>query len=146
MRRRDEADRRGERGATALEVAVLTPVVLMVVAVMVGGARVWFARAAVADVAHSAARAASLARDPGAARQQAQAAAATGLSTAGLRCAGRSVSVDVSGFAVAVGTPAQVTARVQCRVELADLIGFGLPGSVDASVQAVSALDTYRRR
>lgn len=137
---------RSERGATALEVAVLTPVVLMVVAVMVGGARVWFARAAVADVAHSAARAASLARDPGTARQQAQTTAAAGLATAGLRCADRSVSVDIGGFAVAVGTPANITARVQCRVQLADLVGFGIPGSIDASAQAVSALDTYRRR
>lgn len=137
---------RNERGAMALEVAVLTPLVLLVVAAMVGGARVWFARATVTDVAHSAARAASLARDPGTASQQAQTTAARGLSTAGLRCSNRSVSVDVSGFAVAVGTPANIRAQVTCRVELADLIGFGMPGSIDVSGQAVSALDSYRRR
>ncbi|NNG20537.1 pilus assembly protein TadE [Naumannella sp. ID2617S] len=139
-------NRRQERGAAALELAVLTPVIVLVVAVLVGGARVWFARAAVNDVAHSAARAATLARDVDTARREANTSARSGLSTAGLRCSEQSVQLDLAGFGTPPGTPANVTAHVSCRVWLADLIGWGLPGSVEVSGRAVSALDTYRRR
>lgn len=135
---------RSERGAASTELALLTPVVLLVVAVMVGGGRVWFARAAVTDAAQSAARAATLEHSAGAARTRGEAMARTSLS--GVPCATQSVALDTSGFAVAVGQPAQVTASITCAVELADLFGLGIPGSITVEASSASALDTYRRR
>lgn len=133
-----------ERGAAATEIALLAPLVLLVVAVMVGGARVWLARAAVTDAAHSGARAATLQHAAGPARAQGEAIARTGL--VGVPCATQAVSIDTSGFAIMVGQPAKVTAQVTCVVDLADLIGFGIPGSITVEATSVSALDTYRRR
>lgn len=144
--RLDRPDRRDhtERGAAAVEIALLAPLVLLVVAVMVGGVRVWFARAAVTDAAQSGARAASIERAAPVARSKGQAMAMRGLT--GVPCASRSVTVDVSGFAIAVGQPASIRADVTCAVDLADLVGFGIPGSLTVEASAVSPLDTYRRR
>ena len=135
-----------ERGAAATELAVLVPAVLLVLAALVGGARVWFASAAVVDAAHAAARAATLARDASTARQDAQSVFEENLRTAGLRCSDNSLGLDLAGFSAPVGVPANVTARARCRVALDDLIGFGLPGAIEVNSRAVSALDTYRRR
>ncbi|MDO5498125.1 MAG: TadE/TadG family type IV pilus assembly protein [Propionibacteriaceae bacterium] len=136
--------RRNERGAAAVEIAILTPVVLLVVAVMVAGARVWLARAAVSDAASSGARAATLEYTAQAAQQRGRAIALDGL--VDVPCATRAVTLNTSGFAIAVGQPANVTAHVTCVVDLADLVGFGIPGSITVEASAVSALDTYRRR
>lgn len=135
---------RTERGSAATELALLVPVVLLVVALMVAGARVWFARAAVTDAAQSAARAATLEHSAGAAQTSGHAIARTGLADVG--CATTTILVDTSGFAVAVGQPAQVTASLTCDVELADLFGLAMPGSITVEATGSSALDTYRRR
>jgi Flp pilus assembly protein TadG len=136
--------RRTQRGAAAAELAVLAPIVILLVAVMVGGARVWFTRAAVTDAAYATARAATLERNAGQARASAQAAAASALTD--VPCAGHTVTVDTAGFAVSVGTPAQVRARITCTVDLSDLIGLAVPGTLTVEASAASALDTYRRR
>lgn len=133
-----------DRGAVAVEVALLAPVILLVIAVMVAGVRVWFARAAVTDAAQSGARAASLERSAATARTHGQTVALEGLED--VPCTARSADLDVTGFAVAVGQPASVRARVTCAVELAHLVGFGIPGSFTVEASAVSSLDTYRRR
>lgn len=138
------AGERSERGAAATELALLAPVVLLVVALMVAGARVWFARAAVTDAAYAAARAATLEHSAGPARASGEAVARAGLE--GVPCATHTLVLDTSGFAVAVGQPARVTASVTCAVELADLFGLGIPGSLTVGASSASALDTYRRR
>lgn len=135
---------RSERGAAATELALLAPVVLLVVAMMVAGARVWFTRAAVTDAAQSAARAATLEHAAGPARASGQAMARSGL--ADVPCATTTIVVDTSGFAVAVGQPARVTASITCAVELADLFGLRIPGSITVEAASSSTLDTYRRR
>lgn len=135
---------RSERGAAATELALLAPAVLLVVALMVAGARVWFARAAVTDAAQSAARAATLEHAVGPARASGLAMARAGL--ADVPCATTRIVVDTAGYAVAVGQPAQVTTSIACVVELGDLFGLGIPGSVTVEATGVSALDTYRRR
>ena len=56
------------------------------------------------------------------------------------------VALDVAGFAVPVGLPAQVMATVTCVVALADLALPGFPGSRTVTATAVSPLDTYRER
>lgn len=136
--------RHDERGAAAVELAILAPVVIMLVAVMVGGARVWFARSAVTDAAYATARAATLEPNAASARASAQSLAATAL--ADVPCAGHAVTVDTAAFAVPAGTPAQVRARITCTVDLADLFGLAVPGSLTVEANAASALDTYRRR
>lgn len=136
--------RRTERGAAAVELAVLAPAVIMLVALMVGGARVWFARAAVTDAAYATARAATLEPNAASAQAAAQSLAATALTD--VPCAGHAVAIDTAAFAVPVGTPAQVRARITCTVDLADLFGLAVPGSLTVEAAAASALDTYRRR
>lgn len=136
--------RRTERGAAATELALLAPVVIMLVALMVGGARVWFARAAVTDAAYAAARAATLERNAGQAQTAAQSVAASALTE--VPCAGHTLAVDAAGFAVPAGTPAQVRARIACTVDLADLFGLAVPGTLTVEASAASALDTYRGR
>ena len=56
------------------------------------------------------------------------------------------VTVNVSGFAVPVGLPAQVTAQVTCRVSLSDLLVPGMPGSKTLTATFTSPLDPYRAR
>lgn len=136
--------RRCQRGAASMELVLLVPVVMLVIAVMVGGARVWLARSAVTDAAYATARAATLERNAGAAEVSARATAASAL--ADLPCAHHNVTLNTGGFAVPPGNPAQVSARISCVVNLADLVGFGIPGTITVEASATSAIDTYRRR
>ncbi|GAB3708257.1 TadE/TadG family type IV pilus assembly protein [Mariniluteicoccus flavus] len=138
--------RRDERGAASVEALVLVPVLLLVVACLVAGARVWFARSVVADAAHAGARAATLERSAPAAGVRARAVVAESLRTQGMRCADQHVQVDVGGFAAAVGQPARVRVDVSCRVPLGDLVGLAVPGKIDARGSGVSALDSFRER
>lgn len=137
---------RGERGAASVEAVILVPALLLVVSCLVAGARVWFARAIVAEAAQAGARAASLESTAGTGRSSASAVAAHTMAARGLTCGGRRVSVDVSGFSVGVGLPASVRVDVSCDVGLRDLFGLPVPGAVTARAAATSALDTYRRR
>ena len=114
---------------------------------MIVAGRLQVASAAVEHAAAAAARAASLARAPGPARQAATTVARSELDDRDLHCTNLVVSVDASGFAVPVGQPAQVRARVQCTVPLAGLGPLpGLGASRTVTAQAVSVLDSYRSR
>lgn len=133
-----------ERGAAATELALLAPVVMLVIAMLVGGARIWLARAAVTDAAQSASRAATLERNGAAARLSGEAAALAGLEN--VPCDTATVAIDTSGFSVQVGQPARILATITCAVPLSDLFGIGLPGTLTVQADGLSALDTYRRR
>ena len=138
--------RRDERGSAAVELTLLVPALVAILALLVAGGRLWFARATVADTAYAAARAGSIARTSGEARSDAEQAARRSLATAGLRCANQTTSVDVSAFAVPVGTPATVRTEVSCVVSFADLLLPGTPGSITVRAAGAAALDTYRER
>jgi Flp pilus assembly protein TadG len=137
---------RSERGSAAVELTLAVPAMMIILALLVAGGRLWFARSSVADAAYSGARSASLARTAGEARSGAENAASRSLDTAGLRCASRTVAVDTAGFAVPVGTPATVGTAVTCVVPFADLTLPGMPGSITLRAVGSSALDTYRGR
>lgn len=130
----------------AVELALLAPALVLVLGLLVAGGRLWFARTAVVEAAHTSARAGSIARSAAEARARGTEAGRQSLSTAGLRCADQAVEVGIAGFAVPVGTPATVTADVRCRVAFADVFLPGMPGSIDLAAQGASALDTYRSR
>ena len=139
---------RGARdtGSVTLELTVLAPAVLVLLGLVIVAGRVEIAHQALDHAAQTAARAASLARDPATAQTQARQAATAELAAGNLHCAGTRVTVNTSGFAVPVGRPAQVTVTLSCTVALASLAVPGIPGSRVETASATSPLDTYRAR
>ncbi|WP_433392999.1 TadE/TadG family type IV pilus assembly protein [Micromonospora sp. KLBMP9576] len=137
---------RGQRGSVSIEMAVVTPAVLALLAGAVIGGRVNIARQALEAAAYDAARTASLARTAGEASAQALAAADSTLNAQGLSCTGLDVTVSTAGFGVPVGQPATVTARVSCTATFSDVALPGMPGTVPLIASFTSPLDTYRSR
>ena len=135
-----------ERGAAAVEITLLVPVLVIFLGLLIAGGRLWFARTAVIEAAHTSARAASLARTAAQATADGQSAATASLSTAGLVCVDRSVVIGDAAYRVPVGTPATVTSTISCGVLFSDILLPGMPGSIALSGQGAAALDTYRGR
>ena len=144
---RTEPDRpAADAGSAAVELLLATPLVLVVIAVIVFGGRVWVARQAVTSAAAEAARTASIARTAAQARAGAATGAAQNLADQDVHCLTQTVRVDLTGFTAPVGTPASVSATVTCVVDLADLAVPGIPGSQTVTATMTSPLDTYRAR
>ena len=136
---------RDDRGSESVELAILLPIGLLLVAMLVVGARIALAGDRISGVAGIAARDASLARSAAAAQQIATDTATTALSSQGLLCIDVQVSVDTSGFTAPPGTSASVTVAVSCTVDLSDIGGVaGLPGSRTLHDSATSPLDPAR--
>lgn len=138
--------RADERGAAAVELALIVPVLVLLLGVVVGGARIWLARTTVEQLAAGAARAGSLARSPGEAVAAAESLARSHASAEGLRCLEFEVDVDARSLSKPPGTPAQVEVRVSCAVGLADLIVPGWPGRFTVTASGLAVVDTYRGR
>lgn len=137
---------RGDRGSAAVEFAVAVPALVLLVGLVVGGARVWLARTTVDQMAAAAARGASLARSPADARHDGRALAEAQAATDGLRCRSLTVTVDTAGLASAPGRSAEVQASVRCAIGLADVLVPGWPGEITVSAEAGSVIDRYRGR
>jgi Flp pilus assembly protein TadG len=138
---------RTECGSVTLEWAVIAPAILLLGGLGIFAGRVQNAGGPVEDAAYEAARIASLARTQPEANATAADAARATLDANDLDCASLSVTVDTSGFAAPVGTPADVTATVRCTVNVSDLIWIpagGLQRTITET--ATSPLDTYRER
>ena len=91
---------RRDRGSATLEMAIATPVMLLLISLMVLAGRVAVAGNTVTTVAGNAAREASLARTAGAASAVATSSARAALAAQAINCqGGGNVAVDVSGFA-----------------------------------------------
>ena len=144
VRRRRHGGR--DRGSATLELTILTPALLLLLALVVLAGRVQVAASAVEHAAFAAARDASLARTPGAARAVATASSRRELTAQNLRCAPSAVSIDTAGFTARVGQPATVTATVTCTVAMSDLAVPGIPGTRTVTGSATSSLDTWRSR
>ena len=134
-----------ERGSAAIELVLLVPALMLMLLFAVAGGRVAIAHGSVQQAAADAARAASIARTAGSAQTTASAAARATLANQGLTCTSVTVTLDTSGFAKPVGTPASVRATVNCTVELSELSLPGLPDRV-VSATVTSPLDLYRGR
>lgn len=136
---------RSDRGSATVELVILAPVLGLFLALLVAGGRVAVAHQAVQASAAEAARSASIARTQAQAGTEARAGAATSLRNQDTTCRHTTVTLDTTGFAIPVGSPASVGATVTCQVELAGLLP-GLPGSLAITATARSPLDTYRER
>lgn len=136
---------RGDQGAAALELAVLAPALLALIAAVIAVGRIAIAGGAVEAAARDAARQASIARTPAAARAAARSSALASLRASDLACA-PTVTVDTGGFATPIGAPAAVRVRVTCPVQLSDLLVPGLPGTVTKTGSFTSPIDPYRGR
>ncbi|MDN5571082.1 MAG: pilus assembly protein [Propionibacteriaceae bacterium] len=147
MRMQPRAPRRGERGAASVEFVVIVPALLLIIGLVIAGGRLAHARSTVQQLADSAARSASIARDAASARSNALEVIRSDAAAAGLRCSGGLDHVlDVSGFAAGIGRGAEVRVDVRCGVTLGDLLVAGLPGTWLVEATATSAIDRYRGR
>lgn len=129
-----------DEGLMALELAIVTPVVIVMLLMVVAFGRITHGRQLVDDAAAAAGRAAALAASPGAADSQARSAVTMTLSQAGVSCSSTSVSVDTSAFRPG----GEVDVHVLCRASLAGLTLTGLPGTVTLSADSHTPLETYR--
>lgn len=131
---------RRETGSMTVEVAVLTPVIIVMLLVVVALGRVTHARQLVAEAAAAAARAGTLAAGPAGAAAAGQAAAAADLNRSELSCASSSVVVDAG----ALRPGGEVSATVACTADLSTLVMAGVPGSMTVSGSATSPVESYR--
>jgi Flp pilus assembly protein TadG len=137
---------RADTGGAALELVILTPILLALLGLVIAAGRTTVAQGSVDAAARDAARQASIALTPAAAQAAGLVSARSALRQDGLDCI-PAVAIDTSQFtSVPVGRPAAVTAVVSCAVPLADLALPGLPGTALLRASFTSPLDTYRSR
>lgn len=129
-----------EAGSAAVELTLLTPLLLMFLLVVVALGRMATARADVDGAARDVARAASMARDPFAAQQSSRDVAAATLAERGVTCRSLEVTVDTSAFRAGGWVAADVT----CSVDLADLALLRLPGTKAVHARFVAPVDSLR--
>jgi len=127
-----------EQGSAAVELVLVTPVLVALMLFVVAGGRLASARADVDAAARDSARAASIARSPAQAERDGKQATEAALHA--MSCPTATVTIDTSDFRPG-GT---VAATVTCEVDLADLTGLGLPGHRAISSRFVEPIDAFR--
>ena len=105
-----------QRGAVAVEAALILPSLLMIAAMTTGGWRLSEVRADAQSAAEVAARAGSVASTVGEGHAVGQRVAMTEL--AGTRCSDPAIIIDSSALALPVGSTGVTSARVRCTVRL----------------------------
>ncbi|MEV5576602.1 TadE/TadG family type IV pilus assembly protein [Spirillospora sp. NPDC052269] len=136
----------GDRGSVTAETMIVLPIVVLLLLLAVAAGRVTLALGTIEAAARDAAREASIARTPWAARQAAVTGARASLTSGGVHCASTAVDVETAGFARPAGTPATVAATVSCRITLSDLGFPGMIGSLTKRAHSISPLDPFRGR
>jgi Flp pilus assembly protein TadG len=129
-----------ERGSAALEITLIAPLLVLMLLFVVGLGRLAQARGEVDGAARDAARAASIARSPGAADADARTAAAATLADRSITCASLDVVVDTTEFRPS----GNVVVHITCTVKLSDLVGVGFGSDRDLHGRAVAVIDSYR--
>jgi len=136
---------RADTGNAPLELVILAPIIVFLIGFVIAAGRTSLAQGSVAAAAREAARQASIALSASDAQRVAESTARAALNGDGLRC-DPTVTVDLAGFDVPPGRPAQVRATVSCTVRLSDLLVPGMPGSRTLRATFVSPLDPFRTR
>jgi hypothetical protein len=95
LRRRAHAE---DRGSESVELAILLPIGILILALIVVGARIALASERISGVAGIAARDASIARSAADAQSVATSSATAALNADDLHCTNIRVTVDTSGF------------------------------------------------
>lgn len=131
---------RTEHGSAAVELVLVTPLLIVLLLFVAFGGRMVMARGDIDAAARDAARAASLARSPATAEQAARQAADAALAARQAPCGQLDVQVDTSRFQ-AGGT---VAVTVTCHLSLADLALLAVPGTRPMTGHAVAPVDAYR--
>jgi Flp pilus assembly protein TadG len=131
----------GERGSVTVELALLTPALLMLIGLVVLAGRVVNARTDVLGAARDGARAASIEGE-----RAADGAARGSLRSDGYQCRELNVNSQVQpAVLLPEAAPGRATVRVTCIVSLSSL-GVPFPGSVTISEVAIEVVDAYRSR
>lgn len=139
MTRMDWRDERGDSGP--LEMVILVPVLLALIALVVAAGRTTAADTDVEFAAQVGARAAAQANTPGAAAARAEQVVVASLTDSGLACAQHSVSVDASDLRPG----GRVSVTVSCTVGLDDVADLGLAlGSRTMTATASEVVDRVR--
>ena len=142
----DARRRRDDRGSAAIEAAIGVPAFGLFVAMIIMGGRVEIAKQSVESAAYEAARAASIERTQGEAIASGTSAAASSLRSQDVHCTSTDITVSAAAFNAPLGTTAQVTITVTCRLDLSDLSLPGVPGTRVITAAASSPIDAYRER
>lgn len=119
---------------------IVTPIALALLCLVALVGRTSSARDTVNNAARTAARSASLERNPTAATAAASHAATDALNANGFHCAGQTVTADISTY----GPGGQVSVAVTCQVKLSDLGLLGLGGTKEVTATAVEIIDRYK--
>lgn len=128
--------RRSDQGSAAIEVVLLTPAFLLVLALVILAGRIGARRADVEGVAHSAARQISMARQPIRALAPARAEAATSLRAGSALCRQMGWQVSLRADEVAV--------TITCMVDLSDTALLPIPGTFTVEATAREVIDQHR--
>lgn len=127
-----------QRGSMAIEIVILTPVLIALSMLIVAGGRLVGRQGDVDSAARDAARAASIERTAESAGAVARTVASASL-PAGASC--QPANVDLSNW----GQGGSVGVTILCRVSYSGLGLIGLPGSADVHGSSVAPLDQFRR-
>lgn len=132
---------RADTGSASGELTLLAPLLIaLMVFVAVVVHRGVNARLRLDDVAHQAARAASLERTPRSAAHSARSTADVALAAAGVTCETMTVTTDTASL----NPGGTVTVEVTCRTDLADALLLGVPGTKTVTASASEPIDIWR--
>lgn len=131
---------RRETGSAAVELVLLTPVLIVLMLFVVFVGRFASARADVDAAARDGARAASLARSPATAARDGREAVEATLAGEGVTCRTLSVAIHTGSFRPG----GSVGATVSCAVDVSDLTSLGLPGTRTVSATFSEPVDLFR--
>jgi hypothetical protein len=135
------ADRwRGDDGSAVVELIPLSVMMFAFVALIIFVGRVNVAYAQVEGAARSAARAISIARDPGAAVAEAKAAATEAVGEGTSICEQMTFRHSPAELTDA----SEVTVEISCVVDVSGAVLVEVPGSLSVDAAATEAIDRHR--
>ena len=131
---------KSDRGSAAVELVLITPALLVMLAFVVFLGRTTAAAADVQAAARDSARAASLARTPNSARTAGTSSAAASIDADGVTCRQLSTVVDTSQFRAG----GSVKTTVTCEVALGDVSLLGVAPTRLVSASFTAPVDQFR--